>query len=158
MPMLPNEEQLEIKIYLKSVGLSNGKLPMYSVLIDGVVVQTGTATPDADSVFTTEIKTSLINGDHTLAIRLLNKGVRDTKVDSEGKITEDLYLVVEKITIDDIDLGLSLLETGHYILDQKVNFNGSDIDQLPGHKHLTWNGTWSLPFSTPFYLWLLENL
>ena len=117
MPMLPNEEQLEIKIYLKSVGLSNGKLPMYSVLIDGVVVQTGTATPDADSVFTTEIKTSLINGDHTLAIRLLNKGIRDTKVDSEGKITEDLYLTVEKITIDDIDLGFRLLETGHYILD-----------------------------------------
>ena len=37
-------------------------------------------------------------------INFLNKEDFDTKVDHEGKIVEDMFIIVEKISIDHIDL------------------------------------------------------
>lgn len=154
-----NEEQLVFKVTLRSSVLKSGKVPMYEILIDDRIVQTGTAVPDTDSMFVTELIASIPNGNHRLGIRLTNKNSRyDTKVDETGKIVDDLYLMVEKIEIDGIDLGDRILENSLYTLDQTTEFNGAQINQLSSHNCLTWNGTWTVTFSSPFYLWLLENL
>lgn len=156
---MPNEEQLVIRVTLTSAVLKSGKVPEYEILIDGVIVQSGTANPDSASKFVVTVATTLVNGEHTLGVRFINKNSKfDTIIDANGKIVDDLYLVVEKVEVDDIDLGHNVLEKSTYTLDRPVGFNGAQISQLTKHNFLSWNGTWSLSFTSPFYLWLLENL
>ena len=75
----------------------------------------------------------------------------------DGKIVKDLLLNINDIKIEDISLG-NLLWTADYKLDQKQTFNGQEIDHLDNCVNLGWNGTYMLTFTSPFYLWLLENI
>ena len=93
--------------------------------------------------------------DHQLAITLGGKTPEDTIVDAQGQILEDRTLEISHITMDDIDIQSLIYEHAEYAHD----FNGTAepvIDEFFGT--MGCNGTVSLRFSTPVYLWLLENM
>lgn len=95
------------------------------------------------------------NQEHILKLRLKNKTTQHTKVDAAGKIVSDSVLVVDKIAFDEIELGQIVTETAVY----EHNFNGNGpTTQEKFHRDLGCNGTVSLKFSTPVYLWLLERI
>jgi hypothetical protein len=64
-------------------------------------------------------------------------------------------LTISNISIDDIDIDQLLIEKAEYTHD----FNGSQdtiTDKFYGD--MGCNGTVTFEFTTPFYLWLLENM
>jgi hypothetical protein len=42
--------------------------------------------------------------------------------------------------------------------DQQQQYQGKEIDHLDNCVNLGWNGTYTLKFASPFYIWLLEKL
>ena len=95
------------------------------------------------------------DGEHTLEIILKNKKATDTKIDADGNIVSDAVLTVSDLAFDEIKLGHMVTKLATYI----HNFNGTkELTQEQFHGVMGCNGTASLEFTTPIYLWLLENM
>jgi hypothetical protein len=95
------------------------------------------------------------DSDHELHIILKNKTNNDTVVDESGNILKDKYINIKNFNFDDIDIDQIITETATYT----HNFNGNRdrvVDKFYGT--MGCNGTVSLKFTTPVYLWLLENM
>ena len=119
---------------------------------------------DGNSMFKTENVTGLsqisfdINDDkatHTLQFVMTGKMPDHTKIDDDGNITSDVLLTLSNLIIDDIVIDQFLTSVIEYVHD----FNGSQnttTDKFYGV--MGCNGTLTLEFTTPFYLWLLENM
>lgn len=94
------------------------------------------------------------DGNHELRIVMKHKTPEHTELDDAGTIVRDAMLTVSDVKFDEIALGQIMLEQAVYTHD----FNGSQPtveDQFFGN--MGCNGTVSLKFTTPAYLWLLEN-
>jgi len=95
------------------------------------------------------------DADHDLRFIMKNKTSEHTLVDDSGQIVEDTRLVIHDICFDKISLGQLVSESTTYTHD----FNGTKdtcVDQFFGE--MGCNGTVSLKFTTPIYIWLLENM
>lgn len=95
------------------------------------------------------------DGEHELRLVLQGKLPDHTKVDEQGNIISDATLQISNVTIDQLDVDQLFLEKCVYT----HNFN----DTQPEIKDTFFgiagcNGTISLKFNTPVYLWLLENM
>ena len=93
--------------------------------------------------------------EHELRLVLKNKTSAHTQVDEHGNIVADARLLITDIAFDEIRLGHMFVEQAVYTHD----FNGTGkatVDTFYGE--LGCNGTVSLKFSTPMYLWLLEHM
>lgn len=94
------------------------------------------------------------DAEHELRIVMKYKTPDHTELDDSGAIVRDAMLTVSDIKFDEIALGQIFLDQAVYTHD----FNGSQLqtqDKLYGD--MGCNGTVSLKFTTPAYLWLLEN-
>jgi hypothetical protein len=95
------------------------------------------------------------DGEHELTFELFGKTPDHTKITETGEIVSDALLAVNNISLDGIDLDQFVQSLAVYHHD----FNGSQAplnDQFYGT--MGCNGTVSLKFTTPIYLWLLENM
>ena len=94
-------------------------------------------------------------GEHEFKFVMKNKTPEHTVVDDNGNITKDAVLSIANVAFDDIELG-------HVFVDRAVyhhNFNGSrDAIEDKFFGPMGCNGHVSLQFTTPIYLWLLENM
>jgi len=96
-----------------------------------------------------------VDGDHVLKFLLKNKTADHTKISETGEILQDARLIVKNIAFDEIELGYMITELATYTHD----FNGTGIPtQQKFFSELGCNGTVELKFSTPLYMWLLENM
>ena len=99
-----------------------------------------------------------------LIINRSNKSNNQTVVNEKGDILKDQLLHIKKIEIDEIDLG-ALVFSGLYTpkypepwatqmaeSGKELRESFTNVTQM-GH-----NGEWKFTFTTPFYMWLLENL
>jgi len=95
------------------------------------------------------------DGEHVLAIELYGKLPEHTKITETGEIVSDALLEINNMTLDEVDLDQFFQSLAVYHHD----FNGT---QTPAnHKCyglMGCNGTVTLKFTTPVYLWLLENM
>lgn len=114
-----------------------------------------------DIVPTAESTTISINANdndecqHNLKFILKNKTSDHTKVDSEGNIIKDTTITIENLKFDGIELGNIIYALAEYT----HNFNGTGPEVVEKfYGTMGCNGTVSLKFSTPFYLWLLEAM
>jgi len=92
---------------------------------------------------------------HELKFVMKNKTQFDTRIDLDGNIIKDACLEIKNISFDGIELTYPVLQQIEYV----HNRNGTDqdiIDKFYGS--MGCNGTATLKFSTPIYLWLLENI
>jgi hypothetical protein len=92
---------------------------------------------------------------HELRVVLKNKLPEHTKIDAEGNIEQDAVITVSRFEFDEIRVDQVVQEQAVYYHD----FNGSAApvqDQFYGS--MGCNGTVSLKFSTPIYIWMLENM
>ena len=95
------------------------------------------------------------NAEHELRIVMKHKTPDHTELDDAGNIIRDAMLSISDIKFDEIALGQVLLNKAVYTHD----FTGSQPpvdDKFFGD--LGCNGTVSLKFTAPTYLWLLENM
>lgn len=94
-------------------------------------------------------------GEHLLNFVMKNKTVTDTQVDSDGNIVKDARLIISDLAFDGIKLNQIFIEQAVYV----HNFNDSGdttLDKFYGE--MGCNGSVNLEFTTPIYLWLLENM
>ena len=147
-----HEEKLSFVVTLS--GTFWDRRPQFSIWLDDhAVIQSEIVSEALQPVI---FEHTIDEGPHTLKIRLENKTTADTVIEN-GEVVKDMLLNIIDITIDDISLG-NLLWSAEYVLDDKQIYNGKEIDHLDGCVNLGWNGTYTLRFSSPFYIWLLEKL
>ena len=95
------------------------------------------------------------DGEHQLRIVILGKTLDHTQVDDQGNIIKDATLQLSAVTIDGIDVNQLFLEKCVYTHD----FNGTQPEiEDTFHGIAGCNGTIVFEFTTPIYLWLLENM
>jgi len=93
--------------------------------------------------------------DHVVSFEMQGKRSDHTKISDTGQILEDRCVIITDIAFDDIQLGNMVSEVAHYYHDTNGNTD-SVIDQFYGT--MGCNGRVEIHFSTPIYLWLLENM
>ena len=92
---------------------------------------------------------------HVLRFVLKNKQPEHTVVNQSGEILSDARLLIKHIQFDNIDCNLLTYQLAEY----HHNFNGTGADtQERFYGEMGCNGTVSLKFTTPIYIWLLENM
>ena len=95
------------------------------------------------------------DGEHELKIVLSGKQIDHTKIDSQGMILQDVMISVDNFDIDGIDVNQLLQSKIVYTHD----FNGTQPEiQDSFYGHMGCNGVLSFVFTTPLYMWLLENM
>lgn len=94
-------------------------------------------------------------GRHALHFVLKHKQPSHTQIDQDGNIVQDAVLSISNVAFDGIPLEQTLYKLSSYTHD----FNGSQaLSQHRFYGDMGCNGTVSLHFTTPLYLWLLENM
>jgi len=94
---------------------------------------------------------------------------RTNKFDSQtitqdGKIIKDQLLFIKSIEIDEIDLGGLIYEGLYYPeypepwASQQKELGNTLTPSIKNVTSMGFNGRWELKFTSPFYMWLLENL
>jgi hypothetical protein len=90
-----------------------------------------------------------------LRLILKNKTADHTQVDNSGNIVTDARLIISDLKFDGIELGHLACKTSTYI----HNFNGSgQSTQTKFYGEMGCNGIATIKFTTPIYLWLLEQM
>lgn len=130
---------------------SRGQVLGLRVLVDDVVV-TDTMVSQEPLVITHNFDDG--EQEHTLNIELLGKTRHHTRVDADGNIVEDSVLEIRDLSLDGIALGQILYNKAEY----HHNFNGTSEPVVEGfYGVMGCNGQVVLKFTSPVYLWLLEN-
>ena len=100
---------------------------------------------------------------YNLIIDRLGKSKNQTIIKDE-KIVKDQLLHIKSIEIDEIGIG-SLIYEGVYKpkyqepwATQQTKAGNKLPETLKNVTQMGHNGTWTFSFTSPFYMWLLENL
>lgn len=160
---MEEKETLHFKIGLS--GSSARKQPEFKISVNGnkqVHDRLKGATNETEYF---DFDLEIAEGENFIEIELLNKGFGDTTVDQDGNILDDLLLNIDSIEIDEIDLGSLKWTLSDYQpvyperYKAEVFRRGDNLpDSVKNCVNLGWNGKWVLPFTSPFYIWLLENI
>ena len=138
---------ISIKIVLSSTHWDS-RYPGARVSVDDIVIFENIIAEKT----TIEWAGNLSDGKHTVSIEMYNKNPGDTVLDENGIIVKDVLLNIETVEIDGIALGQLLYEKPIYYPKDK------DAPEIVKRcLNLGWNGSWMLEFTTPSYLWFLEN-
>ena len=155
----------KLKFKLELFATMWDKPPHAEILIDGKSYYNSEITSTEDKPTLIEFEAELEEDKKVdLIINRSGKGVNQTVVNEKGDILKDQLLHIKRIEIDEIDLG-SLVFTGLYTpkypepwatqmaeSGKELRESFTNVTQM-GH-----NGEWKFSFTTPFYMWLLENL
>ena len=155
-------EKLKFKVGLSSTGTD--KHPHFRISINEE--EKILASLESNDVSYYEFDAEVAEGEYNLNIELLNKGNADTVIDEQGNILSDLVLNIESVEIDEIELSTLKWTHSEYRPIYPVKHVASVYKQTGEHPaetvkncvNLGWNGKWTLPFQSPFYVWLLENM
>ena len=95
------------------------------------------------------------DGEHELKIIISGKTSNHTQIDTQGNIIKDAMLLLSNVAVDELEVNQLFLDKCVYTHD----FNGTHpkIEQA-FYGVAGCNGIISFKFSTPLYLWLLENM
>ncbi len=102
--------------------------------------------------------------DSYLVIKRTNKGKNQTLVNEKGDILKDQLLHIKSIEIDEIVIGGLIYEgvyTPKYPEPWATQQKDAGVELQESFKNVTQmghDGEWKFAFSSPFYMWLLENL
>ena len=95
------------------------------------------------------------DSEHTLRITLKNKLPKHTQIDDQDNIVSDALLSVTEISFEEIDCTQIVQDLAVYR--HNLNGTGPEIEDL-FFSDMGCNGTVELKFTTPLYIWLLENM
>ena len=155
-------EKLEFKLVLYATMWD--KPPVADIKIDkkSYVKEEITGTIDNPTII--KFEHELEEGkSYSLIINRLGKDASQCKV-KDGKIVKDQLLHIKSIEIDEIDIG-GLVYEGVYKPEypepwatQQIKAGNKLPETLKNVTTMGHNGTWTFSFTSPFYMWLLENL
>jgi len=92
--------------------------------------------------------------DHVMEIHMRGKLASHTQLDNFGFIVADRLLEISDITLDDINISHTFFKNARY----RHDFNGTEKEtEEQFYGTMGCNGTVTINFSTPMYLWFLKN-
>ncbi len=92
---------------------------------------------------------------HLLTVKLTGKNSDHTQIDHDGNIIDDVLISVKNVELDGINIDKLIWNLAKY----QHDFNGTQSPTTEKfYGNMGCNGTVSLEFTTPVYLWLLENM
>ena len=141
------EENLNFSISL--TGTYWDHKPQFSVWLDDHVIMQSEIASQAEQIVNFERKIN--EGPHFLKIRLENKTTSDTVIEN-GEVVKDMLLNIDSIEIDGIEIETLKWSQSKFFPDNPAR------PILDNCVNLGWNGTYKLNMTSPFYLWLLENM
>ena len=145
-----NFEEVEIKITLSGVWWRDPprcEIYLDQMVIDRLYVSANRLNSEKRDIL---FKGNLTEGQHWLTVRFLNKKDDDDQFDENGVSTLLQHLHIENITINKINFDISKGSKCCKLKKDKV------VRPYPSGL-LTENCDWSLRFSVPTYVWLMEN-
>jgi hypothetical protein len=95
--------------------------------------------------------------DHELKLVMSGKNFTHTKVDSEGKITSDVFFTINRLEFEELDMKEVFCLGRRSRHRHSFNSTQPEFDD-EFYGEIGCNGTVFMPFSTPIYLWLLDNI
>ena len=142
-------ETLNFKIGLS--GTYWDKQPAYQVFLDDQLKAEGTASADISYIeFTADVPEDT---EHQLIVKLCNKTPQDTiQSDDKTEILKDMLLNINSVEIDGINLDTLIWTASKFVPDD------SQFPEMKNCVNLGWNGTYQFKFTSPFFVWLLENM
>jgi hypothetical protein len=146
-------EKVEIKFTLEPTWFNNA--PNIKVAINNEILIDTQLEEKLDFKQTVELSE---DGSHQLTFTLYDKTNDDTEILEDGSIKQDTLIKMSKIEFEgeDITSMLSLNKESFYY---EHDTNGSaQLEKHTLYDTLGCNGTATINFTTPFYVWLLENL
>ena len=96
-----------------------------------------------------------VEEEHVLKIILKNKRSEHTVLDDDQNIVADSLLLLNNFELESIDINQLVYEHAEYCHD--FNGNGPAITEKI-YGSMGCNGSLSLKFSTPLYVWLLDKM
>lgn len=157
-----NKEVLKFTLGLSK---SSQKSPEFAVYINATKFLDTKISANENQTEYFEFEAEISDGENNLVIEFKNKFPEDTVKDAQGKIVDDLLLNIDSIQIDEIDLGHLIWTASDYRPDYPEIYKTTSLaegnnlpDSVKNCVNLGWNGKWILPFTSPFYIWLLENI
>lgn len=96
-----------------------------------------------------------VEEEHVLKIILKNKRSEHTVLDDDQNIVVDSLLLLNNFELESIDINQLVYEHAEYCHD--FNGNGPAITEKI-YGSMGCNGSLSLKFSTPLYVWLLDKM
>ena len=123
------------------------------VRLDGQIIWDGQPGPEIQTI--THDFDDSTEQEHVLALHMSGKRPDHTVLDPTGSILQDRCIKIENFSFDGIALGHMFTEVTEYHHDH----NGTtDFVTDRFYDTMGCNGRVELRFSTPVYLWLLENM
>lgn len=139
--------------------------PHAEILIDGHSNFKGDITGTEEKPDVIEFEHELEEDkEYNLIINRSGKGKNQTVVNEKGDILKDQLLHIKNFEIDEINLG-SLIYLGKYTpqypepwATQQREAGVALRESFENVTTMGHDGEWRFTFSSPFYMWLLENL
>jgi len=156
-------EKLKIKLELYATMWDKPPVAEISIGDTSIVKKDITGTEDKPDVIEFEHEFTE-DSKHSLIINRSGKTNNQTVINEKGDIIKDQLLHIKNIEIDEIDLGALVYEgvyTPQYPEPWATQQRESGQDLKDSFKNVTqmgFDGEWKFTFSSPFYMWLLENL
>jgi len=155
-------EKLKYKLELYSEFWD--KAPIAEVLVNDKSYWSGEITSSKDEPTVIEFThESEENKEVNLVIKRSNKDKHQTKIE-DSKFVKDQLLFIKSINIDEIEISNMVYEGVYrpeYLPEWAEQQRKAGVDLPETQKNVTCmghNGVWTFTFSSPFYMWLLENL
>ncbi len=156
-------EKLKFKLELYSTMWD--KPPYAEILIDHDVQFKGAITGTENKPDVIEFEYEMKSEQqYNLIINRSGKGRNQTIINEKGDILKDQLLHIKSINIDEIDIGALVFDgvyTPTYPEPWATQQRESGNDLRDSFKNVTsmgFDGEWRFSFTSPFYMWLLENL
>ena len=156
-------EKLKFKLELYATMWD--KSPHAEILINGKSHFTGDITSTEDKPTLVEFEHELTEGETaTLIIDRSGKSKGQTMINENGDVLKDQLLHIKSMEIDEIDIGGLVYEgvyTPRYPEPWASQQREAGVELQESFKNVTnmgHDGTWVFKFTSPFYMWLLENL
>ena len=156
-------EKLKVKLELYATYWNEP--PVAAILINGESQYRSEITGTEKEPTIIEFEKEINEGEkQNLTISRSGKDAKQTVLNSKGEIEKDQLLHIKSIEIDEIDIG-GLVYEGVYKPEypepwhsQQVSAGNTPEKSFKNVTAMGHNGTWTLAFESPFYMWLLENL
>jgi hypothetical protein len=156
-------EKLKFKLELYATMWD--KPPHAEILIRDKSHFTGDITGTEDKPTVVEFEHEFTEGEeYNLIIERSGKVQNQTVINDKGDRLKDQLLHIKSIEIDEIDISGLVYEgvyTPKYPEPWATQQRAAGVELQESFKNVTCighNGTWEFKFTSPFYMWLLENL
>lgn len=135
------------------IGTTNGTIPLGAEiwLDDSCVFET----KHLAQQHIVEFECNEDDGEHELKFVLKNKQPEHTQLSADGNIVDDTVIYVKDVVFEQVSIQKLITQLAVY----EHDFNGTGVKtQEKFYGTLGCNGTVSLKFTTPSYIWILENI